>query len=186
MTIEAAPSAYVAAAAGMTAFALAAGLAVAQQRRAGARKESHPPHIEATMSTLVYDAYLSSLPDGAIRGKTVAITGCTSGVGYFAALAVARMGAKCVFMLNRPSERADAAAVAVASKAAAGCEVVDVPCDLSDFSSVTQAAATVASKSKALGGLDALACNAGVMMMPDAVTKDGYDVGIQTIFRCGL
>ena len=157
-----------------------AAVGVAAMALSRKKQSDHPEHIPLTMPTKVYDEFVAAMPDEAIAGKVVAITGCTSGVGYFAALTAAQKGAKCVFLLNRPSERASMALASISSKGADGCEVVNIPCDLSDFGSVKKAAATVAAKAKALGGLNALACNAAVMMSPEVVTKDGFDVGVQT------
>ena len=49
-----------------------------------------------------YDNLFNSLPS--LEGKTIAITGTTSGTGYVAANACGKLGAK-VLLLNRQSER---------------------------------------------------------------------------------
>ena len=159
-----------------------AAVGVAAMALSRKKQSDHPAHIPLTMPTKVYDEFVAAMPDEAIAGKVVAITGCTSGVGYFTALTAAQKGAKCVFLLNRPSERASLALASISSKGADGCEVVNIPCDLSDFGSVKKAAATVAAKAKALGGLNALACNAAVMMSPEVVTKD-VDLDRQEVSR---
>ena len=48
-----------------------------------------------------------------LEGKVIAVTGCTTGTGYWCAHTCAAKGAH-VVMLNRPSERAVAAAKSVA------------------------------------------------------------------------
>ena len=52
-----------------------------------------------------FEQLVNSLPP--LEGKTIAITGTTSGMGFIAAEACAQLGAK-VILLNRPSPRSDA------------------------------------------------------------------------------
>ena len=56
-------------------------------------------------------------------GKVFAITGCTTGTGLAAAKLFAKKGAARVFLLNRPSPRAEAALADVKAVAAEGCVV---------------------------------------------------------------
>ena len=53
-----------------------------------------------------FDDLFNSLPS--LEGKTIIITGTTSGTGFVAANACGKLGAK-LLLLNRPSARADAA-----------------------------------------------------------------------------
>ena len=101
--------------------------------------------------------FAAGLPD--MSGKTVAITGTTSGTGLVAAKTCAAKGAT-VYMLNRPSGRADAALEAVQQAAADAGSVTHVSCDLQSFDSVREAASKVASE---VGdhGLNVLCHNAG-------------------------
>lgn len=119
-----------------------------------------------------YPALVATLPDQ--TGKTIAITGCTSGMGLILAHTAAQKGAR-VLMINRPSDRADRA---LAELTATGAEAHLVACDLLSFASVRsvgpQLAALVGE-----GGLDVLVNNAGLMGMPDQATVDGYDVQMQ-------
>lgn len=121
-----------------------------------------------------FPAFRLSLPP--MVGKTIAITGTTSGTGKVAADVLAALGATLV-LLNRPSERSETAGRAL--RAAYPCaRVTDVACDLQCFSSVRQAAARV--RELHPEGLDALCNNAGVMALRDEATSDGYDVQMQT------
>ena len=124
-----------------------------------------------------YADFEASLPT--LEGKTVAFSGCTSGTGLVAAQCAARKGADHVIMLNRPSERATAAQETVQAQVPSGAKTVveTIACDLQDFASVKQAAATIKKKYKKL---DVLCNNAGVMALDDYATKDGYDVQMQT------
>lgn len=109
---------------------------------------------------------------GALAGTTVAVTGCTSGLGFVIAKTCAERGAT-VYMLNRPSARAVEAVEAV-GRGARG-----VDCDLTSFASTREAAANVMKQSG--GVVDVLVLNAGVMALPfDATPSDGYDVQMQT------
>lgn len=122
--------------------------------------------------TLHYPALVASIPDQ--TGKTVAITGCTSGIGLILAQTAARKGAR-VIMVNRPSTRADKA---LADLRATGAEAHLVPCDLLSFASVRAAGPVLEGLLKD-SGLDALVNNAGLMGLPDQATEDGYDVQMQ-------
>lgn len=110
-----------------------------------------------------------------MSGRVAAITGTTSGTGYVCARELARLGAK-VFLLNRESERAHAALARLKEEVPDGVFEA-ITCDLQDFESVQSAAAAVLSKTDKL---DVLCNNAGVMALPQRVTKDGYDVQMQT------
>ena len=150
-----------------------------------------------------FDELIQSLPS--MEGKTIAVTGSTSGTGYVLAREAAQKGAR-VLMLNRPSPRAEASvtrltptpksappggvfADAVSSpKASAasknlaeetGGSVEHVDCDLTSFASCAKAAESVL---KRVGddGLDVLCCNAAVMYIKDVVTEDGFDMQMQT------
>lgn len=130
----------------------------------------------ATKESKHYNAFEATLPS--LQGKTVAITGCTTGTGYVAAVCAARKGADQIFLLNRPSERATAAEAAIQKEAAAKNTLVQtIPCDLQDFESVRAAATEIKSKCTKL---DVLCNNAGIMGFGDIATKDGYDVQLQT------
>ena len=151
-----------------------------------------------------FDELVASMPS--MAGKTIAVTGSTSGTGYVLAREAANKGAR-VLLLNRPSPRADAAevrltptpksappggvfAAAVSSpKASAASDelkeettagsVEHVDCDLTSFASCEAAAASVL-KRVGDAGLDVLCCNAAVMHLNDEVTADGFDVQMQT------
>merc|ERR1712226_932668 len=116
-----------------------------------------------------------SLPD--MCDKVVVVTGCTSGTGLVLAKVCAHKGAT-VVLLNRDSERAEAAFQAVQESARNSTVVVSIPCDLCDFESV-RGAANQLIEMFGESGIDVLANNAGVMAMNDIATKDGCDVQMQ-------
>lgn len=110
-----------------------------------------------------------------MHGKVVAITGTTSGTGFFAAREAAKKGAE-VLLLNRESERAQASYQTLC-EAVPEAKFVMISCDLQSMASVDQAIADIRSKYKVL---DVLCNNAGVMALEDHATADGYDVQMQT------
>ncbi len=110
-----------------------------------------------------------------MAGKTVAITGTTSGTGRAAAATVAELGAK-VVLLNRKSERSERALQELKA-AYPSAEFVGVECDLMSFASVKKAAQAV--KKACPEGIHVLCNNAGVMALKDEATADGFDVQMQ-------
>ena len=133
---------------------------------------------EEPRASEIFPDLIASLPS--MSGKTVAVTGSSRGLGYVTALALAQKGAR-VLLLSRPSKAADDA-LADISAAATGITPLKVDCDLLDFTSVRAAAATVREyvAGAGSGGLDVLCCNAGIMLQPDAASKDGYDITAST------
>lgn len=121
-----------------------------------------------------YPAFSAALPS--MAGKTVVITGTTSGTGQVAARTMAEKGAK-LLVLNRASERSTAS-FAELTAAFPDAELHAVECDLQSFASVASAAAKVIELCPE--GVHVLANNAGVMALADQATGDGYDVQMQT------
>lgn len=111
-----------------------------------------------------------------MAGKTVLITGCTSGTGLVLARTCGKLGAT-VVMLNRPSARADKALKMLVEEDKA--QAVFVPCDLQSYASVRAAGKTLREKFRETG-CDVLCNNAGVMALPDTATPDGFDVQMQS------
>jgi NAD(P)-dependent dehydrogenase (short-subunit alcohol dehydrogenase family) len=133
---------------------------------------SSKPH---PIETKWFPEYEETLPS--LDGKTVAITGTTSGTGFIVARTALKKGAENVLMLNRPSSRSEKAEDDLRQLGYTKSNLETIPCDLQDFESVKKASEIIKSKYKAI---DVLCCNAGVMALEDKATKDGYDVQIQT------
>ena len=127
-----------------------------------------------TLRDVYYGDVVNSLPT--MIGKTVAITGTTSGTGYIAAKTMAEIGAR-VIVLNRISEKATNALETLMT-ALPQAEIHSVECDLQNFESVRKAAKEV--NDLCGEGLDVLCNNAGVMALEDVATADGFDVQMQT------
>lgn len=121
---------------------------------------------------------LRKLGSDRIAGKSVAITGSTSGIGLELAKIAAENGASRIFLLNRSSARATAAEETVKASGSSS-TVTTIPCDLQSFASVREAAAALKAATSE-GGLDVLILNAGIMAMGEKATVDGYDVQAQT------
>jgi len=113
---------------------------------------------------------------GSVRGKRILITGANSGIGYEAAVELARRGAT-VVMACRDAVRGQAALERV-EKAVGGALVELLPLDLSRLDSVRSAA----EKELATGlPLDRLINNAGVMAPPKRLeTQDGFELQFGT------
>lgn len=120
-----------------------------------------------------YPAYVEGLPS--MAGKTVAITGCSRGLGFVTAKTCAEKGAR-VMMLNRESPRAREALAEVAAAATGSSPPEHVVCDLLDLASVRAAAKII----NGLGTLDVLCLNGGIMFAADLPSQDGFDQTMAT------
>ncbi|MFJ9347026.1 oxidoreductase [Streptomyces sp. NPDC101237] len=107
----------------------------------------------------------SDLPD--LAGRTAVVTGANSGIGRTTADALARAGAHVVLAVRDP-ERGRAAAAGLAGST----EVRRL--DLADLASVREFAAGWDRP------LDLLINNAGVMMLPEQSTADGFEMQFGT------
>jgi NAD(P)-dependent dehydrogenase (short-subunit alcohol dehydrogenase family) len=113
-----------------------------------------------------------------MSGKTVLVTGATSGIGLETARALAGMGAR-VLVGARDAARGQAV-VDELRRGGGTAELVLV--DQASFASVRDAAARVAA---AHPGLDVLVNNAGTAIRRRRVTKDGHEETWQTNFLGG-
>ena len=126
------------------------------------------------LKSLHYDNEIKNTPS--LVGKTIAITGTTSGTGFVAAKTVAEKGAQ-VLLLNRKTDRSKISYDLLKSSCSKE-NFVDIECDLQSFDSVKKAARKITDLCK--DGLDVLCNNAGVMALKDQATVDGFDIQMQT------
>jgi NAD(P)-dependent dehydrogenase (short-subunit alcohol dehydrogenase family) len=109
------------------------------------------------------------------QGRTVVITGANSGIGLEAAKVLAGRGARVVLAGRDPGRTAVAAEQVSAAAAGPKAEVAEL--DLASLESVRAAAADIASR---FPRIDLLINNAGVMMPPYGLTKDGFELQFGT------
>ena len=105
------------------------------------------------------------------NGRIALVTGANTGIGFEAALQLARKGAH-VLLGCRDQQRAKQAIKRI--QAAAPTASLDwLPLDLADLASVAAAAAQLRTDHQQL---DLLICNAGVMVPPEGRTADGFEL----------
>jgi WW domain-containing oxidoreductase len=101
-----------------------------------------------------------------LEGKTMLVTGCNSGLGFETMRVLTKRGARVI-----GAARTEAKAKEAGDKVSG--LVVPVACELSDPASVT---ACVKKVSALEWKLDAIICNAGIMMLPKLETSHGYEL----------
>ena len=99
-------------------------------------------------------------------GRTAIVTGANSGLGLVTARELARAGAR-VILACRNVDKGNAALAGM------GGDVQVRPLDLADLASVRAFADTI-------GVVDVLVNNAGIMAVPNALTRDGFESQIGT------
>ena len=105
-----------------------------------------------------------------MHGKTVVITGATSGIGQAAALELARMGARVVFTARDPAKGADTLAKLKAANPDAEPALV-----LGDLSLIAGMKATGSALAARAPVIDVLINNAGAIFDKREVTADGLE-----------
>lgn len=103
---------------------------------------------------------------GSFTGKTVIVTGANSGLGLVTARELARVGAR-VILACRDTAKGESAAAGMSG------DVEVRRLDLADLTSIRDFAGTVAD-------IDVLINNAGIMAVPYALTRDGFESQIGT------
>jgi len=127
-------------------------------------------YTKANLPSRWFSDFLSTVPSA--TGKTLVITGCTSGVGFITARTFLQKGGK-VYGLNRPSSRSENAKTELSKIG----QYSHVDCDLQDPSSIDGCTRSLLE----IGDpIDVLSCNAGIMAIEDVAAPSGYDVQIQT------
>ncbi|KAJ6598514.1 dehydrogenase with different specificitie [Mycena sp. CBHHK59/15] len=116
----------------------------------------------------------TDIPD--LSGKIILVTGGTAGIGKESVLAFAKHNPARIYFTGRDSQRATAT-IAEAKTAATSVAVIFLQCDMTSLKAVEAAAKQVISESDRL---DILMCNAGIMAVPPALTKDGYEIQFGT------
>jgi len=104
-------------------------------------------------------------------GRVAIVTGSNTGIGYEAALELARKGATVVLACRNP-QKGEAAVERIRSEGVAGTPTF-LPLDLADLASVEAFAASVR---EAHERVDLLILNAGVMVPPSSKTAQGFEL----------
>lgn len=123
-----------------------------------------------------HDTTTDEVLDGIdLTGKTVLITGGSSGIGTETARAMAAKGARIIFT-GRDMEKGEAAVASI--KASTGNDNIEVmSLDLASFASVRTFAEQFLAKYDAI---NILINNAGIMACPQWKTEDGYEMQFGT------
>lgn len=105
-----------------------------------------------------------------VDGKTILITGGSSGIGRAGALALSRAGAR-VILTSRSAQSAEAAAAEIS--AASGNEVTGLALELASISGINAFADDFAARNSRL---DVLVNNAGALWTRRQASADGYEM----------
>jgi NAD(P)-dependent dehydrogenase (short-subunit alcohol dehydrogenase family) len=101
-----------------------------------------------------------------LRGRTMLVTGCNSGIGLETARTLAKRGVH-LFATGRTEQKARQACATL------GREVFPIACELSDPTSIRACIETV---KRQIRRLDAIICNAGIMALPTLERAFGYEM----------
>ena len=119
-----------------------------------------------------------------LSGRVMLVTGANSGIGFEIAQFAASRGAR-TYMLCRSAERAEAARAKIISAAATRNCSADVHVLLGDTGLRTDMERCVAEFCSRESCLDALVCNAGVLLNERTETAEGHEVTFATHLLCG-
>ena len=112
-----------------------------------------------------------------LAGKVILVTGGTNGLGRESVKEFARHEPERIYLAARSLERAQTTIEEIRKEVPNAPPIEPIELDLASLASVKAAAAAFASKSQRL---DILMLNAGIMMVPHGVTKDGYELQFGT------
>lgn len=117
----------------------------------------------------------SDIPD--LAGQVIIVTGANVGLGLETVKQLSAHGPVRVYLAARSRPKAEAAIEEIKSSVSRPCLISFLELDLASFDSVKAAAAEFRSKETRL---DILVNNAGIMMTPESLTKEGYEIQFGT------
>lgn len=115
------------------------------------------------------------IPD--LTGQVVVVTGGNVGLGLETIRQLRRHKPERIYLAARSQNKAEAAIRKLQKSDPSGASVIFLELDLACFASVKAAAAKFISVESRL---DILINNAGIMMVPEGLTKDGYEIQFGT------
>jgi retinol dehydrogenase 12 len=108
-----------------------------------------------------------------LRGKVILVTGGSNGLGKESILQLAKHEPAEIWMGARSTERAQAAIDDIKKEIPNSVPIKILNIELGSFASISEAATTFRLQSSRL---DVLMLNAGIMITPPGLTKDGYEI----------
>lgn len=111
-----------------------------------------------------------------LTGKVIFVTGGNTGLGKETIHQLSAHNPHQIFLGARSKPKADAAISSI-KQAIPAANIVFIPLDLSSFTSISGAAASLISQTPRL---DILINNAGIMGAPPGLTEDGYEIHFGT------
>ncbi|KAJ4251380.1 hypothetical protein NW762_011361 [Fusarium torreyae] len=115
------------------------------------------------------------IPD--LSGQVIIVTGGNAGLGYETIRQLSRRNPARIYLGARSRQKAEKAISDLQQENPKACPIDFLEIDLASLASVKAAAATFLSKESRL---DILVNNAGIMMVPECLTKDGYEIQFGT------
>jgi NAD(P)-dependent dehydrogenase (short-subunit alcohol dehydrogenase family) len=112
-----------------------------------------------------------SMNGGILAGKTVVVTGGSSGIGRAVCISAAQQGAKMVIVSDVTEEPREEGAATAAEVTRLGGEAKFVLADVTESSAMDQLVA----EAEPYGGVDLMVCNAGITLDADGVDVDSDD-----------
>jgi NAD(P)-dependent dehydrogenase (short-subunit alcohol dehydrogenase family) len=117
----------------------------------------------------------SHLPD--LTGQVIIVTGANIGLGLETAKQLSTHNAAHIYVACRSQDKAEAAISSIKREIPSACPLSFLELDLASFDSVKAAAADFNNKESRL---DILVNNAGIMMVPEGLTKERYEIQFGT------
>ncbi|KAL5596245.1 hypothetical protein FOVSG1_009934 [Fusarium oxysporum f. sp. vasinfectum] len=128
-----------------------------------------------TTESIMPEFCSEDIPD--LSGQVIIVTGGNAGLGYETIRQLSRHNPACIYLGARSRQKAEKAISDLQQENPKACPIDFLEIDLASFASVKAAAVEFLSREHRL---DILVNNAGIMMVPEGVTKDGYEIQFGT------